>query len=309
MPRQKKPAPKKTTTKRPAIRDEAKKTTSMPAPRTTSSSIKLVVKSAQLLISRWQFYLGLAAVLGLLNILLVHNLFVDINDLRGQIEKSVGGNEVLADAGTYVLLLANKTGADGVAGVYQYLLLILGSLATIWSLRQFMSDNPPVTLRVRDAFYEGLYPFATFLLVLVVLVLELMPMAIGGSLYNLVLSGGLIVNVFEHVIWLALFLGLTIVSLWLVARSLFAPYIVTLPAMTPVSALRRSGQISKGHRLNIVRKVLFLLCFILVCSALLLMPAILIYAPIAPILLFVASMIGLLFVHAYLYTFYREFVA
>lgn len=256
-----------------------------------------------------RYYLLFCVVMAALNIVLVRNLGADTTAIKNQVESIFGAdNTAVTTAGTYMLLMGKNTGSDSAAAVYQYILVVTGSLAIIWSLRQFMSDNPPAKLRVRDSFYEGLYPLAQFILVFIVLVLELLPLVIGSALFGMVISGGIAVTVWEQLIWLTIFLGLSALSIWLLVRSLFAIYIVTLPAMTPIEALRQANKISKGNRLSIVRKSLFLGVALTSLSLILVVPAILFVTPAAQYVLFAFGILSLPLTHAYLYTFYRQVV-
>jgi hypothetical protein len=254
----------------------------------------------------WQFWLKFVLLFAFLNILLVHNLSNDVAALKSQIASFLGTNSAATGLGTFALLLTTNSAASGAAGVYQYLLLIIGSLAAIWALRQFMSDQPPARLMLRDSLYRGMTPLIPFVVVLVVLSLELIPVILSGSLYSIVASGGIIRTWFEQLLFLAIFfagLGLTI---WLLTRSVFALYIVTLADMTPVRALRDAKQITKGRQLNAIRKIVFLLGVLLVGSMIILVPVIFLAPGLTQGLFFILSVVALPFVHAYLYSFYRE---
>src|SRR5690606_28518012 len=117
----------------------------------------------------------------------------------------------------------------------QMLLLLIASLAIIWALRKTHGD---VKVRARDAFYQGMYPLIPFILVLLVIGLQLLPLLLGSSLYSLVTTNGIAVHAIEQTAWLLLFGGLSLLSLYMLSSSLFALYIVTLPNMTPMKALR-----------------------------------------------------------------------
>ena len=256
--------------------------------------------------AQWPFWLKFIALLAVLNLILVHNLGNDIASLKSQLAAFLGANSAATGLGTYALLLASNSTATGSAGVYQYILLIIGSLAAIWSLRQLFSDQPPAVLRLRDSYYRGMFPLIPFVLVLTVLSLELIPAILAGSLYGVMANGGIIRAWYEQVIFLMIFfigLGLT---LWLLMRSVFALYIVTLSDMTPLRALRDASQIVKGRQLNVVRRILFLLGLLLVVSMAVLLPVIFIVPVATQWVFFALSMAALPFVHAYLYSYYRE---
>ncbi len=267
---------------------------------------QLLDKLRQHVSSHWRFWLKYIVLLAALNVLLVHNLGNDIATLKSQLASFLGANSAATGLGTYTLLLANNSTASGSAGVYQYILLIIGSLAAIWSLRQFMSDQPPATLRLRDSFYRGMFPLVPFVLVLIVLSLELIPVILTGTLYGIVSNGGIIRTWYEQVLFLVIFFAGLGVTIWLLMRSVFALYIVTLSDMTPLRALRDASQIVRGRQLNVIRKIVFLLVLLLVVSMALLLPVIFLVPVATQWVFFVLSMVALPFVHAYLYSFYRE---
>ncbi|MCA9325385.1 hypothetical protein KDA23_04965 [Candidatus Saccharibacteria bacterium] len=297
---------------RQAAKQPAKRTSKKPVPQTkvgakTSNVLVLSRKSLAVIGRNWRFFLWFMVVYAALNILLVHNFVSDVGSLRDQVQQLFGGtNQALTNTGTYVLLVANQSSASGAAGVYQYMLMIVGSLALIWAIRQFMSDNPPQSLRVRDAYYEGLYPLATFVLVLVVLALELLPLIFGGTVYSLVVTGGVASSGFEQVFWGLVFLGAIMLSGWLILRSIFALYIVTLPGMTPIAALQHAARVTSGYKLNMVRKFVFLFMIFAILSAIVMVPAIAFVPNAAQTVLFTLGLISLPVVHSYLYTMYRE---
>jgi hypothetical protein len=184
--------------------------------------------------------------------------------------------------------------------------IIVASLSSIWLLRQLMSDKTALKVRVRDAFYQGMYPLVPFVLVLVVLTLELIPLVVGAFIYTIVVQNGIAVGALQDFVWLlVLLLGATI-TIWLLAGSLFGIYIATLPNMTPVLALRNARKLARGQRPNIIRKLLFLFVALLLVGAVVLIPIIAVLPVIAGVALFMLGVLALPAIHSYLYVMYRE---
>lgn len=112
---------------------------------------------------------------------------------------------------------------------------------------------------MRDSYYKGMYPLVPFMLVLLVIGLQLIPLVFGNLIYSSVLQNGLAITVIEKVIWLFLFLMLALLSGYMMISSLFSLYIVTLPDMTPLRALRsarasitpQSGNSTKAYRTTV----------------------------------------------------------
>jgi len=294
---------------KPGSRTQRLAKTTVKRPARLRSSWQLSQASFRLIVVRWQFFAWFVVVMAVLNLLLVHNFGADISSLKTQVEQLLGASSsVVTGGGTYALLLSQQSSPAGAAGVYQYALLVIGSLALVWALRRFMGDKPPKNVRVRDAFYQGMYPLVPFVLVLIVLALLLLPLTVGGAIYSIILANGIAATAFENILWFLLFFGCVVLSVWLLLRWMFAPYIVTLPGSTPVKALREANQLIQGYKLIVVRKLLFLGMSLTLLSALLAIPAILIAPLLAQIILFCLSICYLPLIHTYLYTLYRELI-
>lgn len=274
-------------------------------PRTVSNVWQLFGKAFRLIGEYPGYFIRFGLVCVGLNLLLVHNFSLDVATLKSQIETLIGANTLATGAGTFLAVLSAGSSASGAAGVYQYILLIVVSLAFIWSLRQLTSVTVQLP-RVKDSFYRGMEPLVPFVLVLTVLGLCTLPFVLGASMYSLVSVNGIAVGWAEQLLWLALSIGLAGVSVWLLARYATAAYIVTLPSVTPIQALRSSAKLTKGYRLHIFRKVVVLSIVLLLLTAALTIPAILLWTPLVQWVVFLCGVVALLFAHVYLYSLYRE---
>ena len=253
---------------------------------------------------------GIALIYGLLSIVLVQGLAAttDVVSVKQQLNQVFTGNlgSVASSFSVFMILVGSAgSGSSQSAGVYQFFLGLIASLAIIWALRQLYSN---VTIRIRDAYYRGMTPLVPFVLVLLMVGLQLLPMLIGSSIYSTVISNGIAVTAIEKLLWLALFLGLTAVSLYFISSSVIALYIATLPDMTPLKALRSAKELVKNRRWLVIRKLLFLPVALLVVAAVIMLPVIAIIPIIAPWLFFVLTMLALVVIHTYIYTLYRELI-
>jgi hypothetical protein len=279
------------------------------APHHLPSGWQHLKNSAQVICKDWRYFLSFAGLYAVLSFALVHNFASDAQAVKEQIAGQIGTNPALINLGTFAWVVSSSTGGTGPGIVYQYVLFVLGSLALIWGLRQRMSQNPEGPLRLKDSMYEGMYPLIPFLLVLAVLLLELLPLLAGSSLYSLILSNGIATTFIERALWFMLFLACTGVSVWLVTYSLFAMYIVTLPGMKPKLALRDAKRLVQGRQLNVIRKLLYLVVVLLVVGAVLTLPFIVLFAKVTAFVLFILGLFVLPFVHVYLYGLYRELLS
>lgn len=268
-----------------------------------------VSKAAALVL--WQnktLFIAIALIYGILNIILVRGLAgsVDVGSLRDQLNQAFNGHlgHFAANLTVFAVLIGSSgNGTSTDAGAWQLFLILIMSLVVIWSLRQRLAGTE---IRVRDGFYHGVYPLIPFVLVLIVIGIQLLPLVIGASLYSIIISGGIAVTAIEKIACLLILILLAAWSFYMVCSSVFALYIVTLPDMTPMKALRSARELVRYRRWTILRKILYLPIVLLIIAALIVVPIIIVAAPAAQWVVFALSMIAIIVVHAYMYTLYRE---
>lgn len=273
-----------------------------------NGAFKIFKSSIKLLIDNWKLFGGIVLIYLVLNVILVKGFSSGshIPELKQTLQSLFGGHYAQLATGVtlFGLLLgsASNTSSD-LAGAYQSILLVIVSLALIWSLRQIVAKEK---IDIRDAFYKGLYPLAPFLLVLLVIGLQFIPLLVGGFLYNTVFGNGLAVTTIEQVLWAILLFCLALLSIYMVCSSIFALYIVTLPDMRPMQALRSARELVRYRRWLIIRKVLFLPLALLIIAAVITIPTLLWLTPIAEWVFFVLTILALAVTHSYVYSLYRE---
>lgn len=269
-----------------------------------TGSFRLFRDSTSLVWQHWRLFGGLTLVYIVLTLTLVGGLggSLNIDDLRTDLGEELGRfTSSITLFGVLVGSVGSVSTERGAA--YQTVVVIVMSLAIIWALRQIMAGEK---IGVRDAFYKGLYPLAPFTLVLLAIGLQLIPLLIAGFLYSVVYGGGLAVGPVEIVLWIVPLVLLIAWSGRMVTSSIFALYIVTLPDMRPMAALRSARKLVRFRRWTIIRKLLALLFILLVLGAGLVIPLIM-FVPVIVVWLFaVLSMVGFIIAHTYLYNLYRE---
>ena len=269
--------------------------------------VLFVVVLKQLWVHRLLFG-GIVLIYGLLNILLVRGLSgsSDVTNLKSALDgvtHGFGGRVTNSFTTFLTLLTTSGSGDTATSGVYQSVLLIICSLAFIWALRQTLAKN---MVRVRDGFYQGMYPLVPFVLTFMLLGVQLLPFGIGAGLYSVVIGNGIAIHIWEKALWLLLFVGLAAWSLRMITASIFALYIATLPDMTPMRAYRSARELVYGRRLLVWRKLIFLPVMLLLLAVLIELPLIFFVTPVAEWVFFGLSMAALPVVHSYLYGLYRE---
>jgi hypothetical protein len=259
----------------------------------------------------WQhkgLFIGITLVYGLLNVLLAQGLSggTDVSTLKNTLNQVFTGHlGGLASGLSIFVVLVGSAGNNSspTAGAYQLFLALIASLAIIWALRQVLAD---ARIRIRDSYYRGMYPLIPFILVLMVVGLQLIPLLIGSSLYSLVTTNGIAVLFVEKLVWALLFAVLALLSLYMISSSVFALYIVTLPDMTPLKALRSARELVRYRRWTCLRKILALPFILLIVAAIIMLPIIIWLTPLAQYVFFLLTMFSLVGIHAYMYTLYRE---
>jgi hypothetical protein len=149
-------------------------------------------------------------------------------------------------------------------------------------------------------------PLVPFVLLCLLLIVQILPVMFASLVYSLVIQNGVAVNVLEVAITLLIIIGLAVLSVIWLCRTVVAIYVVTLPGMMPMAAYKEAKRLIAGRRLSIIRKLLFLPIALFVVSGIIMIPAIMIWAPLAQWLFFAMSLVGLILVHTYLFTLYRE---
>ncbi|HSW79803.1 MAG TPA: hypothetical protein VLG47_03425 [Candidatus Saccharimonadales bacterium] len=268
-----------------------------------ASAPKLFIRSGRVLIKDWKLFSIIMLFYALAYALLVGGLSSSsLTSLKAALVSGHFDNWSTSRSLYTTLLSAGNNGVTA-AGAFETILLIFISLILIWALRQRMAGHE---IRARDAFYKGTYPFVPFILVLLVIGLQLLPLVLGGGIFGAVVLGGIAKGFLEIAAATVLSIVLIGLSLYWVCSSLMALYIVTLPDLTPVDSLRSAKKLVHKRRLPVIRKILFLPLVVIVASFVLLLPMARYATPIAVAAFFVFTMVAISMIHSYMYGLYRE---
>ena len=202
-----------------------------------------------------------------------------------------------------VLFSGSNQGSMPNASLYQTVLLLVCSLALIWIFRQSQAKH---TVTAKLAFYQGMDQIIPFLIVLSIIGIQLVPLGVGSYLYSSLIGAGIAVYTWEKFLTVGLFLLLGLWSLRMLTSSLFAMYIVTLPNMTPLRAIRSAKELVRGRRLIIWRKLLLLPFVLTLGTSLIVLPFLLFLTPLTVWVFFFLSTAWFAMTHSYLYSLYRE---
>lgn len=261
--------------------------------------------SVRLIRNNWKLFGGITIIYIVLTFMFVSKLqgtdIAKVQELLQKLDASTF-TTITTTTAIFASLFENNKQQAG-SSFNQSCIFILITLVTIWSLRQTSANK---IVRIRDAFYKGTYPLVQFVLVLLTIGFQLIPMAIASWLYEVVIIGGIAGNGLEFVLWLGLIIGLLCVSLYLVISSIFGLFIVTLPDMTPLKSLRSARQLVKYRRLEVLRKVIFLPILLFLLAICVMFPVIIFLPAIAEALFYVLSLGVWIFTLTYIYNLYRE---
>lgn len=273
-----------------------------------SGPITLSTRAIKLLWNNRFLFGSLTAIYAFLSLVLVRGFTstLDVNAIKEALNSLVGGD--LAGVTVTASLFGIVLGTLGTVGTssgstYQSFLLIVMSLATIWALRSTTSGQ---VVRVRDTFYKGLYPLAVFLIVLMAIGVQLLPLAVGSWLYGILVGGGIAVTLVEKAVCVVLLGLFAILSFYMVTSSLFALFISTIPDMTPMRALKSARQLVLHRRWQVLSRIVGLLFVLPLLSAAVMLPFIILVPVIAEWVFFILSMLGAIFILTYMYLLYKE---
>lgn len=230
----------------------------------------------------------------------------DFVEAKKQLDELLGGQVSGAMTATTLMsyLFASTSAQSGdVAGTYQIFLVLMTSLAVIWSVREVMARHK---VSAKDAYYRGIYPLVPLILVFFVIGLQLLPVVIGSTIYGIIVAGGLAINSLEKILWLIFFLLSALLSFYMILSSIFAAYIVTLPGMTPMKALRSARGLVMHRRTSVgIRVLAFPILYVFV--ALIILLPIVFFVPWLAVV--TALFLGSCFIclwNTYMYLLYRE---
>ena len=201
--------------------------------------------------------------------------------------------------------------------IFSIFIFVLIWLTTVWLLRNALAGHK---VKLRDGLYNSGAPiFATVVLLLIV-ALQLIPVAVAAIGYTAAESSGLLVGgAAAMLFWIGASL-LAILSLYWITSSLLAMIIVTLPGVYPMRALKTAGDIVLGRRTRVLLRWLWMILMVLLSWVVVMIPIILIdmwlkslwpaieWMPIVPTVIVIMGALSTIWVSSYIYLLYRKVV-
>lgn len=276
-----------------------------PDPRYVPSSKELFVQSLSLIRKNFRLFFGIALIHGALYALLVKTTAtVDIGSLQNSV-KEVFGSSANSVSGTAALIgtvLGSPRKVEG-GGFAVTFLVITTSLVYIWAIRERINN---VTIRVRDAVFNGLGPLASTFVILLFMGLQLIPFGIATFFYTSARSNSLFASGFEDLFFFMITFLSGLASFYFLTSSIIALYASALPGVYPLRALKAAKELVAFRRLSVFRRLMSLSVMI-VLTYLLLLIVVIRFIPdrtYAYIDVFQIAIVP--FVNVYLYKLYRS---
>lgn len=253
-----------------------------------------------------KLYGSLTAIHGLLILFFIRGADggFDITNILGILGET-GNPDRFADSLSIVGAIFTNIGdvPSEVIALYQFTIFLTISMATIWAVRHTRKHEK---ITVKQAFYNGMTPLIPFGATILLLLCMFLPLVLANFLYTVVFPGGLAVTFLEQFLWAILIALIVLLSIYLFTSSIFAMYIVTMPGMGPIIAIRSSRNIVRFRRLSVLRKILFLPVILSLITVLVLLPTIMFLPVLAEPFYYIIASLSLIVMHAYFYNLYRE---
>lgn len=206
---------------------------------------------------------------------------------------------------------------DPARNVYAVLLVLMTWLTTVWLLRALMAGQKP---RLRDGLYNAGAPILPTFLLVIVLTIQLLPLALVAFGYSAASTTGLLEGGVEAMLfWVAAAL-VAVLSLFWATSTFIALVIITLPGMYPLRALSTAGDVVVGRRVRILLRLLWVLLLLAVTWVVIMIPLILFdgwlksvapaiaWLPLVPVALLLLGSVSVVMLAAYVYMLYRRIV-
>ncbi len=298
-------------------RRDYKRSWNMPGYWSFTNEVRALIWS-----NKWLFT-KFVLVYSLFSFLIVGLLSQDNFALLNKTVNQLGGNVIAGELSGLVQNIAIFTGVFSGAfsqnlteaqQVYSGLLFLLGWLTIVWLLRQIMAGHK--NIKLRDGLYSSGSPFVSTFLVLLVLLVQMVPLALALIAYGAAEG----VDIFSDVLFTTLFwiveLLLFLISAYWVTSTVLALVVVTLPGMYPLKALKASSDLVIGRRLRILYRLAWLGLSIVAIWAVVILPCIFINQmswfsrlPIVPIVALILTTCTVLWSSSYIYLLYRKLVS
>ncbi len=156
--------------------------------------------------------------------------------------------------------------------IYVALILLFVWLVTVWLSREFLQNRHP---KLRDGLYNAGAPQLSTMVVLLVLIVQLLPLAIVALVYGALKSVSILDGGFGNMLFWVFTIAVATLSLYWITSTIIALVVVTLPGMYPGKALRISSDLVVGRRVRVMSRLLWGLAVVFLLWMIVIIPAVL----------------------------------
>lgn len=192
---------------------------------------------------------------------------------------------------------------DQSSTLVQFILFLVASLAFMWVLRKIRKLQ---NVKISEAYYQGTAQFVAMFLLIIWFVIFLLPASIGTTILSIGLTAS--TTALELIIITGISLILFMFTVWLYAKYWPSFYIISLPGMRPISALKNASSLTKKHRLNITIQVGGFIIISLILLIIAILPLAFVVPAIVPYWVYILMFIIFATTHTFLFSIYRSLV-
>ena len=208
-----------------------------------------------------------------------------------------------------------SNGLTEVQQIFMIFFFAITWLVTVYFLRHLMAGNKP---KFRDGIFNALTPLMSSFCVLALMFIHALPIIICMIVYSsAVATGFLETPLYAFLFWL--FCGLLgLLSFYLLPVSITALVAVSVPGMYPLTAIHAATDLLQGRRTKMVIRVAFLIVYLLVIWAIIMVPLMWLdlvlkdnfeffeSIPFAPLCLQIMTTFSGIYISTYIYLYYRR---
>lgn len=273
-----------------------------------SGAWSLLKQTSKFILSNKKTVLWLAVIYTLIQfaLVLVFSSGIDLNTAKSEIKDILGGQApaytVAYSFTSYLFVTIGQRNSE-IVGVYQNFVTVVFMLATIWVIRQRTAGEK---FNFKDIFYKSQYPLIQFLVVIFAIGLSMIPLMIAGFLYAVTITGGVAVTFLEKGLWVFLCFLLVLLTLYILVPCLIAMYVVTLPEVSPMTAIKSSWGLLSDRRIAVGLRIVAGYVFVFVLIAIIMMILSYLLTPASELIFYFLSFMSVLIINIYTYKIYRE---
>lgn len=274
----------------------------------------LMVETALFIRRHARLFVSMALLYALLTYVLVGGISqLDYTAFKESSANLAHGLDIVTTAGAYLGAILtggftelSTTLRQLIAG----LIALIFWLATVWAVRMLTADK---VVKLRDAFYSGTTPLVSTLVLLVIILVQLAPAALGLFSMAILIGQGWITTALSGLAYGVVAALLCLLSLYWVTGSVVALAVVALPGMYPLHAVVNARELVAGKRWDIALRIVSMALVLLLVWGAILLPVLILdswlaisWLPLVPVMVQALSGVSIIFTSIYVYKLYRS---